>query len=580
MNSIPASQLVNVIPSVLAAGGNPLSLNAVMLTDDASIPIGAVQAFATLEEVQDWFGPTSIEAALAQVYFSGYDGALTLPGTLYFAQFNEAPVGAYLRSGSFAGVPLSAIQALSGTIVVMIDGRTVTSANINLAGATSQTNAAALVQTGLQTPDGVFAGTATIDDGAGAAGNTLTVTAVTSGSLAVGDTVAVTGGNPAQITALGTGTGGVGTYTIGGAPQLVTPAAAATVASTATVTYDAQLARFVIHSPTTGALSTIAFATGTLAPGLKLQAAQGAVLSPGAAAQTPAGMMLAVTNVTQNWATFMTVMELDTATMMDFAQWVQGTNDRYAYVGWYSDVTPLNGPAPASFPGLVSAADMSGVIPIYEPATDDGNGRKAALICGIAGSIDFDQPNSRLTFAYRGQGGLVADITDATVAKNLEANGSNFYGAYATANDRFVNLQRGVMPGPWKFIDPYINQIWLNSELQLALMQLMVSARSIPYNTTGYNMIRSAMLDPVQRALLNGVIRPGVTLSNAQRASINADVAPLAGVPEIIQTLGYYIQILDASPAVRAVRGSPPIRFWYTDGGSIQNIELASINVQ
>lgn len=579
MNSIPASQLVNVIPSVLAAGGNPLSLNAVMLTDDTSIPIGTVQAFATLEEVQDWFGPTSIEAALAQVYFSGYDGALTLPGTLYFAQYNEVAVGAYLRSGSFAGVPLSAIQALSGTIIVMINGRTVTSANINLAAASSPTNAAALVQTGLQTPGGVFVGTGTIDDGAGGPGNTLTITAVTSGSLQVGDTV-VGGVNPAVITAFLTGTGGIGTYTVGGAPQDFNPGGPLTVASAATVTYDSQLARFVINSPTTGAASTIAFATGTLAAGLKLQAAQGATLSAGAAAQTPAGMMLAVTNVTQNWATFMTVNEMTTDVMMDFAQWVQGTNDRYAYVGWYSDVTPLAGPAPASFPGLVSAADMSGVIPIYEPADDNGNGRKAALICGIAGSIDFDQPNSRLTFAYRGQGGLVADITDATQALNLQANGSNFYGAYATANDRFINLQRGVMPGPWNFIDPYINQIWLNSELQLALMLLLTNARSVPYNSQGYNMIRSAMLDPVQRALLNGVIRPGVTLSNSQRASINADVAPLSGVPEIIQTLGYYIQILDASPAVRAVRGSPPIRFWYTDGGSIQNIELASINVQ
>lgn len=579
MNSIPASQLVNVIPSVLAAGGNPLSLNTVMLTDDASIPIGTVQAFATLEDVQDWFGPTSIEAALAAVYFSGYEGALTLPGTLYFAQYNTTAVGAYLRSGSFAGFTLSQLQALSGTLIIAIDGRTVTSANINLAGATSFTNAAALIQTGVQTPGGVFSGTGTIDDGLGGAGNTLTISAVASGSVKVGDVV-VGGPNPAAITAFLTGTGGVGTYTVGGAPQDFNPGGAITVASTATVTYDAQLARFVIHSPTTGALSTMAFATGTLAAGLRVQEAQGAVLSQGAAIQSPNGMMNAIVAVTQNWAMFMTVNELATDDMMDFALWVQSTNDRYAYVGWYSDEAPLNGPAPNSFPGLVVAAEMSGVVPIYEPATDAGNGRKAAFICGIAGSIDFDQPNGRLTFAYKGQGGLVADITDATQALNLIANGSNFYGAYATANDRFVNLQRGVMPGPWVFIDPYVNQIWLNSELQLALMLLLTQQRSIPYNSQGYNLIRSAMLDPITRALTAGVIQPGVTLSNSQRASINADVAPLSGVPDIIQTQGYYIQIRDASPETRANRGSPPITLWYTDGGSIQNIELASINVQ
>lgn len=57
------------------------------------------------------------------------------------------------------------------------------------------------------------------------AGNTLTVTAVGSGTVAVGQIVE--GGTVAPgtvITALGTGTGGTGTYTVSGAPQTVTSA--------------------------------------------------------------------------------------------------------------------------------------------------------------------------------------------------------------------------------------------------------------------------------------------------------------------------------------------------------------------
>lgn len=60
-----------------------------------------------------------------------------------------------------------------------------------------------------------FVGTGTIDDGAGAAGTTLTISAVTSGDLKVGDVLVgsgITAGT--TITALGTGTGGVGTYTV------------------------------------------------------------------------------------------------------------------------------------------------------------------------------------------------------------------------------------------------------------------------------------------------------------------------------------------------------------------------------
>lgn len=578
MNSIPASQLVNMIPSVLSAGGNPLSLNAIMLDDGTSIPIGTVAPFPTLEAVQDWYGPASIQATLAGVYFNGFEGATTLPGLLYFAQYNANAVSAYLRGGSVSGLSLAQLQALSGTLIVPINGETVTSANINLAGATSFTNAAALMQTGLQTPGGIFTGTGTISDGSGGAGNTMVISAVTSGLIHIGDTV--TGGpNPATVLSQESGApGGIGSYTLGGAAQDFDPGGTLRITSTATITYDAQLAAFVVHSPTTGVNSTIAYATGTLAAGVKLQAAQGAVLSQGAAAATPAGVMAGIVAVTQNWATFMTTFEPVLATKILFANWVQTTNERFAYVAWDSDVTPLAGDAPASFGAQMLTSEYDGIFPIYEPATDAGNGRKAAFVCGCAASIDFTQPNGRITFAYKGQSGLVADITDATQALNLQLNGYNFYGAYATANDRFVNLQRGSTPGAWKFFDAYINQIWLNSELQLAFMVLLTSIKSLPYNSTGYNLLRSAALDPIQAALLSGVIQPGVTLSNSQKAQVNT--AAGANISDTLQSAGYYLQILDASPEVRAVRGSPPMTLWYTDGGSIQNIELASIDVQ
>ncbi len=576
-NSIPASQLVNVLPSVLSAGGNPLSLNAVMLTDSTRVPIGTVQAFATADDVGAFFGLSSIEATLAAIYFNGFDRAASLPSTLYFSQYNTAAVGAYLRSGSFAGVTLAELNALSGLLTIVINGVSVTSANINLAGATSFSNAAALVEAGLQTAGGIFTGIGTIDDGAGGAGNTLTITTVTTGAVHIGDVV--TGGvAPATITAFLTGTGGLGTYTVGGAPQDFNPGGAIAVTSTATVTYDSQLNAFVIHSATTGDASTIAFATNTLSAGLKLTSATGAVLSQGNDAGVPNEAMNGIVNVVQNWASFMTTFEPAVNVMIQFAQWVQTTNERYMYVGWDSDATPLAGPAPASFGALVVAANMDGVVPIYEPATDAGNGRKAALICGITASIDYEATAGALTFAFKGQAGLVADITDATQALNLMANGYNFYGAYATANDRFVNLQRGSMPGAWEFIDEYVNQIWLNNALQLAFMELLASINQLPYNATGYNLLRAAGLDPIQAGLNNGVIQPGVLLSNSQRAQVNT--AAGVNIADTLQSVGYYLQIKAASPTTRAGRQSPPMTLWYTSGGSIQNIELASINVQ
>lgn len=576
-NSIPASNLVNSIPSVLSAGGNPLSLNAVFLSESVRLPIGTVPSFPDTDAVGNYFGFDSIEYALASVYFAGFSTATALPGALFFAPYNAAAVGAFLRSGSFSGVALTALQGFSGVLTVSIDGRIVTSANINLASATSFTNAAALIQAGLQTPGSIFAGTGTIDNGSGASGTVLTISAVTSGAVHVGDTV--TGGvSPTVVLAQVSGTpGGTGVYTVSVA-QDFNPGGTLRVTSAATVSYDSQLVEFLIHSATTGVDSTIAFATGSLAASMKFTSATGAVVSPGAAAAVPATLMASIVGVTQNWATFMTTVELDLDVMMAFAAWVQTTNKRYAYVGWYSDQAPLSGPAPDSFPGLVTAAVMSGVIPIYEPADDNGNGRKAALICAIAASTDYEATAGSLSYAYKGQEGLVADITDATQAQNLIANNSNFYGAYATANDRFVMLQRGATPGPYKFINQYVDQIWLNNALQLAWMVLLTTIKKLPYNTTGYNLLRTAALDPIMAALNNGVIQPGITLSNAQRAEINT--AAGLNVADTVQTAGWYLQIKDASPIVRGNGGSPPMSLWYTSGGAILNIDFASINVQ
>jgi hypothetical protein len=569
--SIPASQLVSVIPGVLGAGGSPLSLNAVFLTQDTSIPIDTVQPFSTLADVQDWFGADSSEAHYAGIYFSGFVGANVLPGTLYFAQYNEAAVAGYLRSGVL-DLTLSQLQALSGTIIVSVDGRVVTSPNIDLSSATSFSNAAALIQAGLRTAGSVFTGTGTVTN----ASVTLTINSTTTGRLHVGDVVVGTD------IPVGTTISAFGTYTPGAGTGTVTMSAAATgaagpeaitVSSTVSVSYDSQLDGFVVTSPTTGDDSAVGFATGTLSAGVKLTSATGAVLSPGAAAATPASAMAEVASVTQNWATFMTVWEPSLTDKLAFAAWVNSAGQRYVYVAWDSDVTALQADASASFGAQVAAAEYNGVVAVWNPSGD-----VAAFVCGLTASIDFSETQGRVTYAYKGQAGLSADVTDATIANNLVANGYNFYGAYATANQQFTMLQPGQIAGAWRWIDPYVNQIYMNSQFQLAFMELLTNVKSIPYNTRGYGLMRAAALDPINEALNFGSIQPGVTLSAAQIAEVNT--AAGARISDTLQTVGWFLQIKDASAQVRGQRGSPPSTFWYTDGGSVQKINLASIDVE
>lgn len=505
MATIPASQLVNYTPGVLGAGGSALALNAIILTTNTRVPIGGVTTLANDGvSVSNFFGGSSDELKIANIYFSGFDNSTKKPASIMFAQYPLTAVAAWLRTGKVSGLTLAQLQALSGTLSITVDGTVETSSTINLSAATSFSNAATLIQAGFTAP-------------------------------------------------------------------------------TFAVTYDSVSGAFVFTATATGATSTITAATGTLAAGIYATVATGATLSQGADAAVPGTFMTALTQVTQNWVSFMHMFDPDAgsgnAQKLLFSEWTNSQNDRYAYVARDTDITPTESNNAASSLGqLLKAGDYSGTILIYNPSTDEAQA-KDAVICGIIASIDTLATNGRITLAFKGQDGQVADVTDATVANNLIANGYNFYGAYATANQAFNFLQPGQISGPFAWADSYVNQIWLNNALQLAWMNLLAQINSLPYNDQGTALVKAAAMDPISAALNFGAIRAGVALSASQIAQIN-NAAGGVNAAAAVQSQGWYLLVQTAAAQVRAARTTPPITFWYADGGSIQQLDFASIEVQ
>jgi hypothetical protein len=569
MATIPASEIVNVNPNVLAAGGSGLDLLGLLLTNSARIPIGTVPSFATAASVGSYFGSSSVEKTMADIYFGGFEGSARKPSAVRMAQYNAAAVAAWVRGATLQSMTLAQLQALNALLSVVIDGVT-KSATINLAAATSFSNAALLIQAALAI-SGPSSGVVT----GSIAGTLLTVTGVASGSLAVGQVLSGTGvTSGTYISALGSGTGGTGTYTI--SPSQNMSSSSLTIHDPA-VSFDSVQSAFRISSGTAGSASTIAFPTGALATSLKLTEVLGAVRSPGADAAVPGAFMDAVVAVTQNWAVFTTLFDPDASGFANkelFAIWANASDDRYGYAAWDTDAAPkATAPATSSFGYAVHLADYSGVFVLSAP-----DAKHAAFVCGIAPSIDFAQTAGRTNYCFRRQSGLVASVTDADSAANLISNGYNFYGAYGTANDEFVWLYDGHVSGPFTWMDGYVNQIWLNNAFQLALMILLRDSLSIPYTASGRGLIQAALQDSIDAGLNFGAFSAGVVLSSAQKADVDA----AAGVPisRTIETRGWYLQVLPASAAVRSVRGTPPCNFWYADAGSVQHIELASIALQ
>jgi hypothetical protein len=346
-------------------------------------------------------------------------------------------------------------------------------------------------------------------------------------------------------------------------------------ASNAVVTYDTVSGGFVITSATTGAASTIGFATGTLSTALALTADTGAVTSQGAVPQTPGAAMTALSSRVQNFASFSTIFKPSAADMVAFATWNGAQSSRYLYAMWDNSVTPTQFGDTTSAGYQVRAAGLDGTAPIYDP---NNGAAVAAFMMGAIASINFRALEGRSTLAFRSGRGLNAGVTNSQIASNLIANGYNFYGAYATANDGFVFLYPGQITGEFAWIDSYINQIWMNSGFQLALLNLLVSVGSIPYNTDGYALIEAAMADTINAAVDFGAIRQGIALSQAQAAEVNAAAGRV--ISGTLQERGWYALVLPTDASTRASRGSPPVYFWYTDGQSVQRIVLSSVLVQ
>lgn len=496
--TIPISQVVDIVPGVVGTGGNPLSLNAVAISDYTTmVPTSQLLEFPDADSVGNYFGPSSTEKTIADKYFAGYDNSFKKPGTLYFAGYAKAATSAWLRGTTLAGMTLDKLKAVTGLLSVSIDGTVKSAANVTLATVTSFTDAGAKLTTQL------------------------------------------------NLTGL------------------------------AIVTWDTLSSCFVITSGTTGASSTISLATGAAATALGLDAG---VRTDGVVPDTTATAMARIKQRGNNWVTFFTTflpaLDADrSAFMKGFGDWAAAQNDEYLYIAWDNANGYKTFNNAAVFGSIVNANKIGGTYVVY------GEAIHAAASAGYVASIDFQATNGRATAAFKSQEGLPTTVNTLSVADAVLSNGATYYGAYGARGGNLDNcFYNGQMPGSkFKWVDTYVNQIYLNSRLQLGLWYGLRSVGYASYGPPGETLIRAWCADPIAEALNNGTIQTGIALSASQKATI----AQQAGldISDQIYGQGYYLQILPATAQIRGQRKSPPCKLWYADGGSIQAISLASIAI-
>ena len=352
------------------------------------------------------------------------------------------------------------------------------------------------------------------------------------------------------------------------AAATVLQTALASELSSVTVTYSSLTNAFQINSPGTGATETIAYASGTIADLMNFTQADGAVLSQGSDALTQTANMNAITNQSQNWVSFTTLYPADNAEHLGLSQWASNQGIEYLYVGWTADPNLLSQSDTSSIAYLIENAEYGATTLVYD------NVYVAAFILGTTASINWERYQGTITYAFKHVDGLAPTVTDEATAAILDSKKVGYVGKFATRNDDFTFFYSAQMFGRYGFIDTFINTVWLRNVMQVSVMNGLTNAGRVPYTERGYALIRAWLQDPVNRAVNNGAIDPGVVLSESQKAQVYNETGK--DLSNELWTKGYAILVEDAGAAVRVGRNSPNISVYYTYGGSVHRIEVAS----
>lgn len=526
--AIPASEIVSITPRVLKGGGSELAFNGLFLTRSSVAPVDTLLSFTSATEVADYFGYDSNEHRGATSYFNGYDNSLTKPSTLFVFRHVKKDVAPYLRGAPAADVAalLNNLRSIAnGSLSVVLGPDTLVLEGLDFSRISALSDCAQILQD------------------------------------AINDA-----GHDNEIEAW----------------------------EQATVTYSSLTRAFTITLGVTGPEMMVDYAQGGLADVLGLSQARGAILSRGALGRTYYETLDAAFAKTGNFATYTTCEEVtDLEEAKSLASWASdqyNAANQFLYLFYTTDsslnpdstatanstiglakvgsATVVNALAGRTIAEHFISAAYEGVAGIY------GGVEYAAFYMGVAASIDWNSTAATVTFAFKSQAGLEANVNDAAMARTLDELKLSYIGNYATRNDNFVFSMHGKMYGAYGYIDLYVNSIWLNDALQVALMGFMKNTGRVPYNSTGMALLNAACLPTIQRGIQNGVIETGVAIDDATKSLLAREAGD--DISTDLTNNGYKLIINAPDAATRQNRESPEMKLWYTYGGAVHKLSMTA----
>jgi hypothetical protein len=335
--------------------------------------------------------------------------------------------------------------------------------------------------------------------------------------------------------------------------------------ASAQVTFDA-LSRNFRLSGGIAERGNISVENGAISDAMGIFAGQS---SPGNTGQTPLDAFLAAEKVSDSFgsATFIDPLTLEQAVAL--AQYVAGENVKYQ----------LHLNIAAADVADFSAALLGTASTALNLKTED-NFYAQALPMAVMAATDYDRTNATTNYMFRQFGvSFPAQVTADLDADKLDKLRVNYYGETAVAGSHIAFYQRGFLCGPGSApldMSIHANEQWLKAYIAQQWFSLLLATRGVPANRDGEARAMMIIAGAVTKAVHNGTILPGKTLSDEQKLSVvdasgddlawhdiqdkgywyNAQIVTSTGPTGLPEYVMNYVLIYGKGDWVRKVEGS------------------------
>lgn len=339
------------------------------------------------------------------------------------------------------------------------------------------------------------------------------------------------------------------------------------LAGAGTCVWNANFSRFEITSATTGATSSVSFASAPTS-GTDISALMGltstfsgAFISAGIAAETAlAAATLFDASYGQQWYA-LTIPAASDADHVAVAGYIEATSTKHFYGVSTQEAGALVGSDTTNIAYQLKQFGYKKTAVQYSSA----NAYSAVSLLARILTTDYTQNNSVITLKFKQEPGITAENLNTTQANALEGFNCNVFVEY---ENNTAIIEQGVCCSG-DFIDSVMGADNLAIDIQNAVFNLLyTSTTKIPQTDAGNHLIATKIEQVCAQYVDNGFLAPGTWNSGGFGTLSEGDYMPK----------GFYVYappIANQSQANRAARKSVAFQVAAKEAGAIHSVDIA-----